>query len=300
MKKVLKWAGIGMGGLVILLVVAVAVLVLTGQSRLGRAYAMEARPVDIPGDAATVERGQHLVTAVVPCVGCHGEKLEGKVFLDEAPIGRVVAPNLTSGEGGVGGNYTDMDWVRILRHGIRPDGTPVLPMMPSGKFAVLSDEDLAAVIAYVKSVPPVDKPLPSNQLAFTGKIIMGVLENGNLPVQQIDHQAVQPATVEPSVTAAYGQYLLTVALCQDCHGENLAGGVASPSDPYAPNLTPTGNLASWTEDDFLTMFRTGIAPGNRQISPAMPYEIFGRMTDDELKAIWLYLQTVPSLPDNPQ
>lgn len=81
---------------------------------------------------------------------------------------------------------------------------------------------------------------------------------------------------------------------------NLAGGQASPSDPWAPNLTPGGRLSSWSEDDFMAVFREGVTADGRQLSEAMPWDSYEGITDDELSAMWLYLSSMEALPDNEQ
>ena len=109
MKKLLKWIGIGLGSLLGLVIIAGLALFLLGRSRLNRTYTLETQMVTIPADEAALARGQHLVTAVVGCVDCHGPNLGGEVFIDAPPIGRVVASNLTTGAGGIGSQYGPED-----------------------------------------------------------------------------------------------------------------------------------------------------------------------------------------------
>ncbi|MBI4340249.1 MAG: cytochrome c, partial [Chloroflexi bacterium] len=111
MRKVLKWLGIVLGSLLGLIIVAAVVLFLVGGSRVNRSYALQVEPVAIPSDVASIQRGQHLARAVVGCASCHGDNLGGNKIFEEGPIGRVFAPNITGGQGGVIGAYTDQDWV---------------------------------------------------------------------------------------------------------------------------------------------------------------------------------------------
>ena len=118
--------------------------------------------------------------------------MEGNIYLDDPAIGKVVASNLTSGKGGVGSAYTDQDWARAIRHGIRPDGTPLL-FMPSTEFYFLSDEDLGAVIAYIKSAPPVDHELPPSSVSWTGRVVMTLVPAITfIPAELIPHAAPRP------------------------------------------------------------------------------------------------------------
>lgn len=160
MKNVLKWIGIGLGVVVVVASIAVASLVLIADNRLNKTYAVAVESIPIPADPATIERGQHIVTTV--CVGCHDENLGGKPVLNAPGFAVINASNLTRGEGGVGNQYKDEDWVRAIRHGVDPDGKSLL-LMPAPELFYLRDLDLAAAIAYVKSVPPADnKPCSSH------------------------------------------------------------------------------------------------------------------------------------------
>jgi hypothetical protein len=111
----------------------------------------------------------------------------------------------------------------------------------------------------------------------------------------IDHDGPRPAAPERGVTAEYGEYL--AGLCTLCHGAGFSGGPipgTPPSDPPALNLTPAGRLQNWTLEEFITAMRTGATPGGPQLRDEfMPYSIFVDMTDEELQAIWLYLQSLP-------
>ena len=157
--------------------------------------------------------------------------------------------------------------------------------MPSLEFARLSSADLGAIIAYVKSVPPVDNEPPGSTFGPLGRVFT-LFEPGFISARVIDHTASIPSTVEPGVTVAYGEYL--GALCTACHGSDLSGG-------YGPNISPGGAPGGWSEAGFMNTLRTGVTPGGRQLNPDdMPWKVFAKMTDDELKAVWLYLQSVPA------
>jgi mono/diheme cytochrome c family protein len=115
------------------------------------------------------------------------------------------------------------------------------------------------------------------------------------PVDQIDHTNQPPAGPEPGVTVAYGEYLART--CKECHGENLNGKPFGPpgQEVPTPNLTPGGELGSWSEQDFFNTLRTGVTPNGRQLREDMPWKYFGKMSDDELKALWMYLRSLPAL-----
>ena len=295
MGKVFKWIGIGGAVLFTLLAVVIIAVYINGTNTVYTTFSVEPLPVTVPTDPASVARGEHLVRAVTACVGCHGDNLQGGTVLHDEQIGILEAPNLTSGHGGIGKDYTTVDFVRAIRHGVGKDGRGLM-IMPGKAFNNLSDEDLGAIIAYVRTVPPVDQETePANIKAF-GRILASVGAFGDVvSAKVIDHNAARPAKVEAGVTPRYGEYLVNIADCRACHGKDLSGGTSGePGAPLAPNLTPGGDLKTWSEADFMTTLRTGKTP-TRELSAYMPWKEFGQMTDDELKAIWAHLKSLAAV-----
>ena len=294
--KLRRWlARIGMA-LVALAAVAATTVFALSQARLTHAYVVPAERVAIPTQPAFIARGHHLAI-ISGCIDCHGENLSGRVFFENVMIGRFVAPNLTKGNGGSGGRFSDQDWVRAIRHGVRPDGKPLL-VMPSKQYYALSDADLGALIAYLETIPPVDNELPSSAVSPIGRALMLTMKDlPLLPAERIDHNAARPLAPAIGVTVEYGKYL--AVRCTGCHGENLSGGKipGTPPDwPPALNLTPYPGaaLAQWSEAQFVSTLRTGVTPrGNQFDTKYMPWKVLGQMTDDEMKALWLYLKSLP-------
>ncbi len=171
--------------------------------------------------------------------------------------------------------------------------------MPARAFYYLSDEDLGALIAYLKSMPPVDNELPRTNLGPLGRVMLalGLLPPlGTVPdVTVIDHDGPRPVAPKPGVTAEYGAYLAHI--CTMCHGANLNGQTIrlEGTDYVALNLTPGGELHFWSEANFIATLRSGVTPGGHRLKDVMPWKYYGQMTDDELKAVWLYLQSRPAL-----
>lgn len=300
-KRILKWVGIGALVVVILLLGAAGVLYLRGQSRFQQTYNMPDDPVAVPNDTASLARGQHL--AALLCSGCHGANLAGTDFFDDSSLGVIHASNLTSGQGGIGAAYTDADFVRILRHGVRPDGTSVF-VMPAKDFHYLSDQDLGSLIAYLRAAPPVDQKWGPKHFTFLGNALIGLGVFDNLIMaEQIDHTGPRPAAPAIGVTGEYGGYLVRLNGCRQCHGQQLSGGkVDDPTiNMLGPNLTPGGELAMWSEADFVQTMRTGVTPAGRPLSEVMPWKLYGsQMTDDELQAIYRHLHSLPSLATTTQ
>jgi len=293
MRRVLKWIGIVLGGLLGLLLIAVTVLAMTGGSKLNKQYEIKPQPVTISEETAVLERGEYLVSA--SCMGCHGDDLGGTAFFDEPAIGVIPAPNLTAGQGGAGAVYNNEDFVRAIRHGVDSEGKP-LAIMPSRAYWHYSDEDLGAIIAYVKSVPSVDNDLGDKNIKLVGRLLIGAGMMDILGAESIDHASPLPEAQEPMVNATYGKYVANTADCHACHGPSLAGAQApEPGAPYSPNLTPNGNMNQWTTEEFLIVMRTGQTPDGRQLDPAfMPWKDYGRLSDDDLTALFLHLQSLPT------
>ncbi|MFN2221997.1 MAG: cytochrome c [Candidatus Promineifilaceae bacterium] len=282
MRRVLKWLVIGVLGLVVVLAAAAAVLAFRGNSRMTREYTVEPAPVAMAQDEAAVARGQYL--ASYGCVGCHGDDLGGKIMLSDPGLGTITAPNLTAGAGGIGGTYSDTDLVRAIRHGVDKEGQP-LAIMPASSFWHYSDEDLAAVIAYLRSVPAVDNDPGQRKLGPLGLVMVGAGVMDILSVEVIDHDGPRPVYTSDS---SYGEYLVNTSDCRNCHGADLSGG--STGEPGAPPAADLASVKGWTQAEFLAAIRTGVTPDGRQLNPAfMPWPEYARMTDEDLATLYDYL-----------
>ena len=297
MRKIMKWIGIGLLGLVALVLLAGVVLYATTSRRLEKTYSLPFETISIPTDPESISRGQRLVTA--RCGGCHGLNAAGTVIFQDAMLGTITAANLTAGRGIGGDPLTDADYIAAIRHGVDHNGRPILTM-PSESYFYINDQELGEMIAYLKSTAPVDNPLPATRITPLGIALIGAGAFGDLmAAEHIDHQAARPADVQPGVTIAYGEYLVRAGQCRTCHGPDLTGGKdPDPNAPPAPSLTQAGELSSWDETDFIQALRSGSTPDGRQMSPFMPWMYIGQMTDDELKAMWLYLQSLPAEGQN--
>jgi mono/diheme cytochrome c family protein len=290
MKRVFKFLGYFLGAVALLLVVAVAVVYGVSARKLGRSHAVTVKPVAIPVDASALARGRH-IAETRGCVDCHGKDFGGAKVIDDPAVGLMWGPNLTGGQGGLAADFKDTDWIRAIRHGLTKEGR-ALVLMPSIEYAHFSNEDLGALIAYLKTVPKVDRDRVPVTVGPVARVLMLAGEI-KLAAEHIDHAGLRPPTVIPGVTVDYGHYLAVG--CTGCHGEQFAGGriPGTPPDwPAARNLTPAGDLARWSEQDFLRVLESGVRPDGRQLNPVMPLA-FGKMNDTEKKALWMYLKTLP-------
>jgi cytochrome c553 len=250
--------------------------------------------VDLNGIAfeRAIVRGRHLVESRTACDSCHAKDFGGGTIIDVALVGHWVAPNLTSGKGSVTQGFTANDWDRAVRHGVRRNGQT--SSMPSQDFVNLTDRELSDIVAYIHSMPPVDRDLGRVKFGPVFSFLIAT-DPKTFVATTLDHN--KPHAVEPPAALAnaeLGQHIVQV--CRGCHGPNLSGGklAGDPDMPIVANLTPheTG-LKSWNESDFLRAMREGKRKDGTAINRAMPWEAYGKMTDTELKAVWSYLQTVP-------
>lgn len=255
-------------------------------------------PVAAPAPADP-ERGQHLFV-LAKCGVCHGADLGGGTMMDEPLLGRIHGPNLTTGRGGIGGARTDADLVRALRHGLAPDGRPLVAM-PTAEHARFSAPELAAILAALRALPPVDREVAPTRVGLGLAVLYAFGQIELVGADLVDPAAPIPPEVPVAPTLAFGEHLAHVGSCVSCHGEALAGGPmagAPPDWPPAANLTPHADgLAGWTREDFTRSMREGLRPDGTVIDPRMPWAYTAWMTDVELEALWRYLTSLPPAPD---
>ena len=294
-RTIIKWTGRLLAAVLVLALAGAGVVYAASERKLRRTYDMSVDSVHVPTDAASIARGEHLVRNVIDCTLCHGDDLGGAVYSSSPAIGTVAGPNLTRGKGGVGSDYADMDYVRAIRRGVRRDGRSLI-VMPSEVFTHLSQEDLGAVIAFLKQAPPVDRDVPRSGFGPMGRALLAAGKM-NILVAPKTPRLAPLASVTADTTPGYGKYIADISGCHGCHGYGLSGGpVAGPPGlPPASNLTPAG-IGSWTEADLTRALREGRRPDGTQLDEFMPWKVFRGMTDAEIHAIWLYLKSVPAKP----
>lgn len=289
MKRVLKGLGLVLGALVLLVAVFLAYAYFSAGGRMNKTYDIAVHPLSIPApDSAVLAEGRHYVQ-IHACTECHGEDLGGRVMADAPPF-LVVASNLTPGQGGIGAEYTDEDWIRAIRHGVRPNGKSLL-IMPSAAFNNINAHELSRMIAYLKQLPAVDRELDATELRLVGHVVLTVSgPKGPLNVERVDHSRPPADGPESGPTVAYGRYLTSVT-CTDCHGADLRGAPhPDPDGLAAPSLLAA---ATWPYEHFANTLRTGTTPDGRQLNPKwMPWKSFRHMNDDELTALHVYLRTL--------
>ena len=230
------------------------------------------------------------------CTECHGANFGGGVMIDAFPIGRLLGPNLTMGQGSRTRTYGPADWDRIVRHGVLPDGRPAV--MPSIDFARMSDQELSDIVAYIRSFPPVDNVVPAPTFGPLGKVLVATGQMKPSAEEIGEHHQSHRATPPPAEASVdFGQHL--GAVCTGCHKPDLSGGPIAGGDPSWPparNLTPHPDaLGRWTEEQFVRALRDGVRPDGTALKLPMSLMMnyAKAMTDVELEALWLFVRSVP-------
>lgn len=292
MKTWKRRLGIGVGGLS-----AVVILLLGGAygmsaSAVGAGHDVASHPFDASiGDAVEGAR----LAEMYGCTHCHTPDLGGMVLIEGMPFVRLPASNITAGA--PGGAYTDEEFERAMRHGIGRDGRKLF-VMPSSEYTYLSDQDIADILTWIRTMPAVERELPARTFGPVGRTMVAL---GNVPFQSdlilADPDAKHLERPADENVLELGHYY--TRLCTGCHGLDLAGGPPlSPGAPAGPNLTPGGRLRDYSFDEFRTVFATGRARDGRELDPnIMPWSAIGTAEPHEIEAIWTYLQSLPPRPD---
>jgi mono/diheme cytochrome c family protein len=308
--KVLKW-------IVIVVVAIIVVFIAYALLRSQETFDAPFPEIAASTDSTLIARGKYLVYGPAHCVNCHTpdtefEKVEegevlplsgGHVFA--LPVGNIYVPNITSDKNTGIGSFTDKELARTLRYGVKRNGHALLDFMP---FYDLSDQDLTAIISYLRTEPAVNNFVPQNEWNFLGKIVQafGMIKPSG--------DGIVPPSPMPDSTAEYGHYLSeSVANCRGCHTKRdlMTGGYAGTyyagqmkfeafdengnvlpgKHIESPNLTPdkeTGRIALWPQDVFIKRFRAGRVI----IGSPMPWEAFSSMNESDLVALYKFFKTL--------
>lgn len=290
MRSIFKAAGYGVAAVVGFAALVVGAAYATSGLALTRDYALPRVALPVTGAPAQLERGRHLAETR-GCNHCHGPDYGGLVMFDEAAVGTMTGSNLTAA--GVLPRYDDAALEQAIRHGVGDDGRALL-FMPSIDYATLSDDDVAALVAFLRAQPPVERALPDSALGPLGRVLYLF---GKLPVlhaERIVHTRGPVQAPLEAVTPEYGRYVAQA--CVGCHGVDFAGGPIPgmpPDAPHAANLTPDSSaLGTWSEADFLRALREGVRPDGRTLRPPMPP--MPNLTETEQRAMWAYFRTLPA------
>jgi hypothetical protein len=296
LKRVLKVVGVV--AFVVATILGVFVYVRCSQfdASMDKVYDVPVPSVTRSTDAAVIARGDHLVHSIAACAGdlCHGADLGGGKPIEMGPVATLSAPNITPDN--MGAAYSDGELARLIKHGIKKDGRSVR-FMPAQDISWLPDSDVLAIVSYVRTVKPCDRPNGSTVIKTLGKVLDRQEQFVMDVARHIDHSKLEQAPT-PEPTAAYGGYV--ARLCSGCHGEHYSGGPlpGAPSSFAVPlNITPDATgLKEWTFADYEKLMRTGVRKNGKQLDKLMPIEAWKNFDDTEMHATWAYLQTLPPQP----
>lgn len=311
MKKFLRIAGYVVGGIVLLLV--------AGLIYFNSKYPDVDKPSNVKVEVTPerIKRGEYLANHVAGCIDCHSErdwskygapliagtegKGGGKFGREEGFPGNIYAKNITPA--GIG-QWTDGEIIRAITQGVTKDDQALFPLMPYPGFNQMTREDLYSIVAYIRSLQPIENKTPDTELDFPMSMI----------VKTIPLKSYSSVEVDKNNQIEYGKYLVTIASCTDCHtqadqgkplpGMYLAGGMEFDL-PWgimrSANITPDNEtgIGNWTREEFVARFKsfagdslTNISVKPDQYNTIMPWSFFAGMTEDDLSAIYAYLKTV--------
>lgn len=298
MKRVLKVTGLLFAGVLTVVILLVAFASLKVERQRAAHITVNPDTITLPTDEASLAEGKRILQTK-GCAECHGTDMAGKTFVDEAPIGKFSGSNLTTGKGSAVAGYTEQDWVRAIRFGVDPKGRPLI-FMPADDFNSMTNEELSRMVAYIKTLPPVDKESEPQHIGPVARVLYNLNQMPLLfPYERVDLNAKPVESIAPAETPEFGKH---VAMgCTGCHGPGFGGGQipgTPPSWPPARNLTPGGRFAQYSLEDFNKVLREGITPDGKQIQPQfMPWTATKAMTETEVKALYAFLKTVPAKED---
>jgi len=307
MKRFWRFVCIGIFALAIVLAAAIS-LTIGWRPMIGaRKRALTDRKFE--ATPARLERGRYLVNGVMGCLYCHSEHDEkqpgsppiesrlgaGEPFPGDFP-GTVIVPNITPDRETGAGTWSDDQLARAIREGIGHDGRTLFPLMPYEKFRKMSDEDLASVVVYLRTLPAVRKSLPGTEIIFPVKYL----------IRSVPEPIESPVPAQNSADPVKrGEYLVRMASCEECHtprqqGQALASlafaGGSEFSGPFgtvtSANITPDASGISYYDEKlFISVMRTGKVEA-RSLKPIMPWVVYRNMTDDDIRAVFAYLRTL--------
>lgn len=283
MNRALRWLGYVLGTLGAIAIVAVAAIWVVSGRKLNRRHEVPVEHITVPSDSVSVARGGHLV-GILGCRGCHGKQMEGKIFIDEPNVARLIAPNLTKAIR----RYSDDSLALVIRDGVNAEGRGVL-VMPSSAFHNLSNADIAALIAALRAIPDAapDSQLPPNAYRLLGRFGVAIGKFKTEP-ELIDRSRPRVGERGDTTQLGRGEYLAMTS-CIECHGKDLRGDVGTPS---------LAGAYGYSLDEFVRLARTSTprVPKTLSLMASVALGRLANMRDDELADLHAYLRSIPSRP----
>lgn len=277
MRKALRWAGIGLGGLIALLIVVAIVIFVWSETILRRSYAAASESLPAPGAADKAEAPR--LARVLGCLSCHGEGLRGKLMFDAPGVARVFAPNIPE----VAAGASDQQLAAGIRQGIGHDGRGLF-IMPSPQYSRLTDRETAALIGWIRTLPRAQGQSKGLSAGPIGRL--GLVIGSFRPARDLVAEYRTQAPIALGAEHEASRHLAATA-CAECHGPSLMGGSAGP-DQKAPDLRVA---AGYDPAQFRTLMRTGRPPTGKDLGlmTTVSKDDFSHLTDAEVDALHAYL-----------
>lgn len=291
---ILKWVGLILSGLLTLIFGLILITAVVGTISINQNYnaSNPAPNLTVERTPEQLARGEQLART---CAGCHGQNgdfpLTGNDFAAEGPpMGTIWSANLTPA--GELAGWTDGEIVRAIREGVHQNGRSLL-IMPARIYRSMSDEDAQAIVAYLRTQPPAGTMNPPTNPNVVGALLVQLLgpvaKNAQPPITQ---PIAKPAA---GVNMEYGEYMMTISACSDCHGVDFGGGEPPPAEGLGPPVGPTiRDLGKrYTEAQFIELIHTGVKSNGEPLPEGMPWRDYVLYPDVDLKAMYLYLSSLP-------
>jgi cytochrome c553 len=289
-RVLIKWPGIVFSGLLGLLLLTVSAVAVNGLYKLTYApYTYVTADLQVAGTPEQITRGEQLAYLCLDCHSSTGDlPLDGSKenFLEDLQMGVLYGTNLTPG--GPLKDWSDGEIVRAIREGVNNNSRPMFGM-PSEPFNHLSDDDVHALVAFLRSQPASDRSQPRRNPNILAAVVVGA----GLAPTSVQQPIMAPIVAPPAGTQERGQYLVYTSGCRDCHGLELTGGT-NPFIPKGPNLTII--VPNHSEEQFVTFLRTGANPTGRVIdTSSMPWQTYNMaFSDADLRDMYSYLHGLPA------
>ena len=276
MPKALRWVGFLIGGLAVIAVGAALFVWATSDGLLSE---IEARPERLATPTAAQLADGPRQLRVLGCLSCHGDMLQGDLFMDEPGLAKIYAPNLTH----VAAKAPDQQLAQAIRQGIGHDGRPLL-VMPSEGYQFLTDSEVAALISAIRTFPKVGRETPPASIGLKGRVGLALGKFHTAPELVERYRKSPLADFGPQFAA--GRHVVS-ANCTECHGPELKGKEVKPGS-VAPDLSIAG---AYDLDQFKTLLRTGVPPGGKKLGmmASVARNDFSHLKDEEIAAIHAYL-----------
>lgn len=292
---IVKWLGVILAGLLTLLVALVFIVATIGFLKVTVPPGNPASTVKVQGTPQQLARGEALAQM---CTGCHTPDNkppliggnENFAAIPNGPmLGTIYSPNLTPA--GEVKDWSDGEIIRAIREGVHKSGRPLL-VMPTNSFHNLSDTDVQAIVAYLRSQPATPHEPKNDTPSNSGNLLAMLFLGAGVFDTSAQPRITQPIPDPPAgVNAERGKYLVSVLACQECHGKTLTGGTPGGFAPVGPNIAQI--TSNWSEADFINLFHTGMGPDGKAVTENMPWKDYGKLSDEEYKSILMYLKTLP-------